>query len=57
MLEDSPNGVAAGRAAGMTVVAVPGPMTAPLDFSAAHLVVTSLLDVDLGQVGALAVRG
>ncbi len=53
VLEDSPNGVAAGRAAGMAVVAVPGPMTAPLDFSAAHLVVASLLEVDLEVVGAL----
>ena len=57
VLEDSPNGVAAGRAAGMTVVAVPGPMTAALDFSAADLVVASLLDVDLAQVGALRPAG
>ncbi len=53
VLEDSPNGVAAGRAAGMAVVAVPGPMTAPLDFSAAHLVVGSLLDLDLRLAGTL----
>jgi HAD superfamily hydrolase (TIGR01509 family) len=53
VLEDSPNGVAAGRAAGMTVVAVPGPMTAPLDFAAAHLVVASLLDVDLRRLAGL----
>ena len=53
VLEDSPNGVAAARAAGMAVVAVPGPMTAPLDFSAADLVVTSLLDLDLRRAGAL----
>lgn len=57
VLEDSPNGVAAGRAAGMAVVAVPGPMTAPLDFSAAHLVVASLLDVDLRRAAALLPTG
>jgi HAD superfamily hydrolase (TIGR01509 family) len=54
VLEDSPNGVAAGRAAGMVVVAVPGPMTAPLDFSAAHLVVPSLAAVDVNRLGRLA---
>jgi hypothetical protein len=41
VLEDSPNGVAAGRAAGMAVVAVPGPMTRTLDFEAADLVAAS----------------
>jgi putative hydrolase of the HAD superfamily len=54
VLEDSPNGVAAGRAAGMTVVAVPGPMTAGLDFSAAHLVVPSLAGLGVIRLGALA---
>ena len=53
VLEDSPNGVAAGRAAGMAVVAVPGPMTRTLDFGAAHLVVGSLAEVDLAALGAL----
>jgi HAD superfamily hydrolase (TIGR01509 family) len=56
VLEDSPNGVAAGRAAGMAVVAVPGPMTAGLDFSAADLVVASLSDVTLGRLAALVTR-
>jgi HAD superfamily hydrolase (TIGR01509 family) len=46
-LEDSPNGVAAAVAAGMAVVAVPGPMTTGLDFSAADRVVASLADVNL----------
>jgi HAD superfamily hydrolase (TIGR01509 family) len=46
-LEDSPNGVAAAVAAGMAVVAVPGPMTTGLDFSAADRLVSSLADVDL----------
>jgi HAD superfamily hydrolase (TIGR01509 family) len=53
VLEDSPNGVAAGRAAGMAVVAVPGPMTRPLDFVAADRVVASLSDLDIAALGAL----
>jgi HAD superfamily hydrolase (TIGR01509 family) len=52
-LEDSPNGVAAARAAGMVVVAVPGPMTAGLDLSAADLVVASLADAGLSRLGRL----
>jgi beta-phosphoglucomutase-like phosphatase (HAD superfamily) len=51
-LEDSPNGVLAAKAAGMAVVAVPGPMTAGLDFAAADLVVPSLLGLDLLRLGA-----
>lgn len=54
VLEDSLNGVAAARAAGMTVVAVPGPMTAGLDFGAAHLVVPSVAALDLGLLRNLA---
>ena len=53
MLEDSPNGVAGARAAGMAVVAVPGPMTLPLDFGAAHLVAGSLAELDIATLGAL----
>jgi len=53
VLEDSPNGVAAGRAAGMAVVAVPGPMTRTLDFGAADLVVGSLAALDIAALGAL----
>jgi HAD superfamily hydrolase (TIGR01509 family) len=56
-LEDSPNGVAAAVAAGMAVVAVPGPMTAGLDFSAADLIVPSLADVDLRGLGHLVGAG
>jgi HAD superfamily hydrolase (TIGR01509 family) len=52
-LEDSPNGVLAARAAGMAVVAVPGPMTEGLDFSAADLVVGSLVGLDLFRLGEL----
>jgi HAD superfamily hydrolase (TIGR01509 family) len=51
--EDSPNGVAAARAAGMVVVAVPGPMTAGLDMSAADVVVPSLADVDVAALREL----
>lgn len=52
-VEDSPNGVAAARAAGLACVAVPCSVTAPLDFSHAQLVATSLAEVELRQLGAL----
>jgi HAD superfamily hydrolase (TIGR01509 family) len=53
-LEDSPNGVLAARAAGMAVVAVPGPMTVGLDFAGADVVIPSLVGLDLVHLGALA---
>jgi hypothetical protein len=37
----------------MAVAAVPGPMTAPLDFGAADLVVGSLADLDLRALASL----
>jgi hypothetical protein len=40
----------------MAVVAVPGPMTATLDFAGADLVVTSLREVRLAQLTALVDR-
>jgi HAD superfamily hydrolase (TIGR01509 family) len=40
--EDSPHGLAAAKAAGMFTVAVPNPLTARLDTSAAHLRLESL---------------
>jgi HAD superfamily hydrolase (TIGR01509 family) len=46
-IEDSPNGIAAAKAAGLWCVAVPNPITAPLDFSAADIVVRSLTDCPL----------
>ena len=49
-LEDSPNGVAAAVAAGLFCVAVPGPMTRDLDFSAAHLFVASLAETSLDEL-------
>jgi HAD superfamily hydrolase (TIGR01509 family) len=40
--EDSPNGIAAAKAAGLRCVAVPNPITAALDLSAADLRIDSL---------------
>jgi HAD superfamily hydrolase (TIGR01509 family) len=54
--EDSPNGVAAARAAGIYCVAVPGPMTRSLSFDAANLVVESLADHPLETLLADASR-
>lgn len=52
-LEDSSNGTAAAKAAGMAVVAVPGRVTRSMDFSAADLVVESLLDLTVAALAAL----
>lgn len=53
--EDSPNGVAAAKAAGLWCVAVPHAITRALDLSAADLLVDTLegfdLDRDLGRFG------
>ena len=49
VIEDSRNGVAAAKAAGMFTIAVPNPMTLGLDFSAADLRVDSLAALDLGE--------
>ena len=49
-LEDSPHGVDAARAAGLRVVAVPNPVTAQMDLSAADLVITSLAECSLADV-------
>lgn len=49
-VEDSLHGLTAAIAAGMTCVAVPGALTAHLDFAPAALVVDSLEDVSLGEV-------
>jgi HAD superfamily hydrolase (TIGR01509 family) len=46
-LEDSPNGVLAAKRAGLTCVAVPNPLTARLDLSAADLRLTSLAELPL----------
>jgi len=49
-VEDSPNGIAAAKAAGLIVVAVPNPMTADLDLSGADLVLDSLADTSIADV-------
>ena len=53
VLEDSEPGIAAGNAAGCATVAVPGGMTAHLEFEAADLVVGSLAELDLDRLAAL----
>lgn len=49
-VEDSPNGIAAAKAAGLTCVAVPHGLTESLDLSAADLVVPSLAHTTLKAV-------
>jgi HAD superfamily hydrolase (TIGR01509 family) len=49
--EDSPNGIAAAKAAGLFCIAVPNGMTTGLDLSAADMVVESFLDIDLEHLG------
>jgi HAD superfamily hydrolase (TIGR01509 family) len=53
-IEDSPNGVAAARAAGIFCVAVPNPVTRPLDLSEADLLVESFEDLSLDDLLARA---
>lgn len=52
-LEDSESGVHAAKAAGMWCIAVPSELTRGMDFSAADLVVTSLLEVRVETITAL----
>jgi len=49
-LEDSPNGIAAAKAAGLRCVAVPNPLTSTLDLSRADLYVSSLADLTLDEL-------
>ena len=49
-VEDSPNGVAAAKDAGLFVVATPHALTESLDLSRADLVVASLADVSLEEL-------
>ncbi|WP_239162474.1 HAD family hydrolase [Paractinoplanes rishiriensis] len=51
-VEDSPNGVAAAKAAGLFCVAVPNPLTADLALDGADLTLTSLSDRSLREVAA-----
>jgi len=54
-LEDSANGVRAARAAGMRVIAIPGPLTRQMDFGEADLVLESLAHATLAEgLGQLA---
>ena len=49
-LEDSPNGIAAAKAAGLFCVAIPNAMTHDLDVSAADLRLASLADLPLAEL-------
>jgi HAD superfamily hydrolase (TIGR01509 family) len=52
-LEDSPNGIAAAKAAGLFCVAIPNAMTRDLDVSAADLRLTSLAEMRLAELLAV----
>jgi HAD superfamily hydrolase (TIGR01509 family) len=54
--EDSPNGVAAARAAGLRCIAVPNHLTEDLDLSAADLVVSSFLELQIEDLDRLLAR-
>ena len=56
VIEDSAHGVTAAKAAGLFTIAVPNPVTASLDFSAADVVVPSLADLPLAKALAAARR-
>lgn len=49
-IEDSPNGIAAARAAGCVCVAYPNPITRAMDLSGAHTVVESLAALPLSAL-------
>jgi HAD superfamily hydrolase (TIGR01509 family) len=49
-IEDSPNGLAAARRAGMRCVAIPNSITARLDLSAADVILASLADITLPEL-------
>jgi HAD superfamily hydrolase (TIGR01509 family) len=51
-VEDSPNGIAAAKTAGLRCVAVPNGITRPLDFSQADIVLDSLREASLHEVVA-----
>lgn len=51
VIEDSANGVAAAKAAGMFCVAVPNPITSSSDFSGADLILDSLNDLPFARFG------
>jgi beta-phosphoglucomutase-like phosphatase (HAD superfamily) len=49
-LVDSAKGIAAAKAAGLRCVAIPNPMTAELDLSAADLRLDSLADLSVADL-------
>ncbi len=49
-VEDSPNGIASAKAAGLYCVAVPNPLTAGLTFDRADLVLPSLSDRSIRDI-------
>ncbi len=53
-IEDSPNGIAAAKAAGLFCVAVPNPMTRDLPIGEADAQVDSLVGVSLGALSSWA---
>lgn len=55
-LEDSPNGVAAAKAAGLWCVAIPNALTSGLDLSGADVRLTSLADLPLSELLTRLVR-
>jgi len=55
-VEDSPNGIAAAKAAGLRCIAVPHAITVQLDLSAADLIVPSLADISLSDTLAQLLR-
>ena len=54
--EDSPNGIAAARAAGLRCIAVPNRMTEGLDLSDADVVVQSFADLAVDRLDELLAR-
>jgi HAD superfamily hydrolase (TIGR01509 family) len=50
VFEDSPNGVAAAKHAGLYCVAVPNPLTAQLDLSQSDRILDSLAEMSLGDL-------
>jgi beta-phosphoglucomutase-like phosphatase (HAD superfamily) len=49
-IEDSPNGIAAAKQAGLRCVGIPNPITAGLDLSQADVVLGSLADMTVSDL-------
>lgn len=50
VFEDSSNGIAAAKSAGLTTIAIPNQVTKGLDFSQAEMILDSLADVSLKEL-------